>query len=119
MGRPAKTSVRSAAVKASATACLNSVSEVAAIGKGSTVRNVSVVVVDDRSVVPVKSPVMPAPTEAAEVPDSKAQAERQVWTVKPDSWIRIPPRPGKYRISVDQPRIVRGHVHHVRIGRLD
>src|SRR5208283_6143090 len=106
-------------MKALATACHSPVSEVAAIDKGSAVRDVGVVVVHDRPVVPIKSPVRPAPTKAAKEPDSKAHTEGQVWTVKPNSWVGVPPWPGKYRVSVDQPRIVCRHIDHFWIGRLD
>ncbi len=80
-------------------------------------RDVGVAVVDDRPVVPVRSPVMPAPAKAAEEPDSKAHAERQVWTAKPNSWIRVPSRPSNYGTSVHQPRIVCGYIDHFWIGR--
>lgn len=33
--------------------------------------------------------------------------------------MRVPPRPGPYGISVNQPRIVRGHVNDSRVSRLN
>src|SRR6202051_751820 len=92
--------------------------EVVAISESSAVRDVGVVVVDDSMVLPVRSPVMPAPAKAAEESDSKANTERQVWTAIPNSWIRIPSRPGNYVTSVHHPRIVCRHIDHFRIGRL-
>ena len=46
------------------------------IDENSAAGNVGVVVVRDMAVIPVRSPVVPAPPEAAEEADAKAQAER-------------------------------------------
>src|ERR1700719_202346 len=70
-------------------------------------------------VMPVESPMTPAPPKAAEPTDSEAESERQVRTAEPDPRIRIPSRPRDDRISVDQPRIIRGNVNDRWISRLN
>src|ERR1700730_14178998 len=77
----------------------------------STARNVGVVVVNYRSVIPVGPPVMPPPAVATEVPESKAYAKRNSRSVKVESGVWIPARPDCYRRPIDQPGIVLRHVH--------
>lgn len=50
--------------------------EVIAINESAAVRDVGIVVVNDCMVVPVGSPVMPAPAIATEEPNSEANTER-------------------------------------------
>jgi len=54
--------------------------EVVAIDEDSAVRYVGVVVVDDVSVMPVKSPVVPSPTKPAKKQRLEAQAKNYAWT---------------------------------------
>src|ERR1700730_2233732 len=93
--------------------------EVVPIDDRSTVGDIGVVVVDHPVAMPVRSPVTPAPAKASEETDSKSNAEGDRGAAKKDSGYRIPARISDDRCAVDQPRIVRRHVNHFRIGRLD
>src|SRR3984893_4641316 len=84
-----------------------------------TVRNISVVVVNHRSVIPVGPPVVPPPSVATEVPESKAYAKCNSRAVKVESRVGIPDRPDCYRRPVDQPGIVLRHVDNIRVCRLN
>jgi hypothetical protein len=68
-------------------------SEVVAIDERSAMGNVGVVVIDDGAVMPVGSPVMPSPAEAAEEADSKTYTERNRRAANEDSGNRIPSGP--------------------------
>src|ERR1700730_7418965 len=72
-----------------------------------TVRNISVVVVNHRSVIPVGPPVVPPPSVATEVPESKAYAKCNSRAVKVESRVGIPARPDCYRRHVDNIRLCR------------
>src|SRR5580700_2558034 len=93
--------------------------EVIAINNRSTVRNVSVVVVDYPVAMPVPSPVIPAPPKSPEETDSKSSAEEESGAAIKDSRHGIPTWIGNDGISVHEPRIVRRDVHHIRIDRLN
>src|SRR5271157_1360781 len=71
------------------------------------------------SVMPIESPMTPAPSVSAVEADSEADSEREVRAAKPDSGIRVPSRPRSYRASVNQPRIIGGDVNGIRVGRLN
>ncbi len=60
---------------------------------------------------------MPSPAEAEERPEREANAERNARAA--ESPPRIEPGPQAYRISVHIRRVVSGHIHHIRISRLD
>src|SRR6267154_3489578 len=97
-----------------------SISKVVAIDDGPAIRNVGVVVVDNPTfVVPIVSPMVPAPAEAAKVADSKAQPKTYPWTIQEKSRIRIPTGEDRQRRAVDQPGIVLRHVNQVCLGRLN
>src|ERR1700728_1240090 len=66
---------------------------------------------------PADTPSMPSPAEAEERRDREAKAERNVRAAK--SPPRIETRPQAYGISVHIRRVVSGHIHHIRISRLD
>jgi len=66
---------------------------------------------------PADTPSMPSPAEAEEWRDREAKAERNVRAAQ--SPPRREPRPEAYGISVHIRRVVRGHIHHIRISRLD
>ena len=68
---------------------------------------------------PADAPSMPSPAEAQERPEWKANAERNVRSAESNSPPRIEPRPQAHRISVHIRRVVLGHIHYIRIGRLD
>jgi hypothetical protein len=74
--------VESAATKIAGMIEVASISKVVAIDDRSTIRNVGVVVVDNPAfVVPIVSPMVPAPTESPKVADSKAQSKTDSWAV--------------------------------------
>jgi hypothetical protein len=77
------------------------------------------VVVNDVSVMPVASPMMPAPSITSEPTNSEAGSEREVRAVKPDSGIRVPPRPLRDGISVNHPWIISGDVNVIGASRLN
>jgi len=93
--------------------------EVVAIDDRSTVRDVGVVVVDHSVAVPVASPVMPAPSKSSEVTNSKSNSEGDRGPSKKDSRHGIPAWIWNDRVAVDEPRIIRRHVDHFRIGRFN
>src|SRR5580692_11101591 len=66
---------------------------------------------------PADTPSTPSPAEAEKRRDREAKAERNARAAK--SPPRIEPRPQAYGISVHIRRVVRGHIHHIRISRLD
>src|SRR6516162_7122019 len=90
-----------------------------AVVKGRAMRVVPVVVIDDVAVVPVKSPVRPAPTKTPEKSDSEPSSKRKIRPAIPDARIRIPSRPRHDRWPVHYPRIVRRHVDDIRRRGLD
>jgi hypothetical protein len=68
--------------------------EIVAIDDGCAVGDVGIVIVDYAMVVPVGSPVVPSPAEAAEEADAEAQAEGNAGSGDLQSWIGVPTRPG-------------------------
>ena len=77
------------------------------------------VVIDCVMVVPIESPMVPAPPKTSKETDPEADSERKVWAAIPNSGIRIPSRPGHDGASVNHPGVVRGNVNDLRIGRLN
>ncbi len=68
---------------------------------------------------PADAPSVPSPAEAEERPEWEANAERNVRSAESNSPPRIEPRPQAYGISVHIRRVVGGHIHHIRVSRLD
>src|ERR1700733_1311013 len=66
---------------------------------------------------PADTPSMPSPAEAEERRDREAKAERNTRAAKSPPGIE--PRPQADRVSVHIGRVVSGHIHHIRISRLD
>src|SRR5712692_11687766 len=85
----------------------------------SAVGYVSVVVINDIVVMPVRSPVVPSPTKPAEITNSKAQPKRNSRAAKVQSWIRIPTWPNPDGLSVHEPRVILRNVNNLRVGRFD
>src|SRR5580698_1197339 len=112
----ARTVVNSAAPGISSAACPSAV-VTAPVIKGSAPRVVPAMVINRVSAMPVESPVSPAPSKAAKPPNAKSDAEGKVRAAKPDSGIRVPPRPGYDGISINQPGIVGGNINHVGLCR--
>src|SRR5271154_1697452 len=88
-----------------------------AVVKRRAPRVVPVVVINGVVVVPIESPVAPAPAEAAEESDAEAVSVERVNSVVPNSGIRVPSRPGNNGAAVDNPGIIRRDVHDLRVGR--
>jgi hypothetical protein len=78
-----------------------------------------VVVNNPPAVVPVVSPVVPSPPEAAEESDAEPQSEGDSRAIQKQSWIRIPAGKDCERSTVYQPRIVLGYVDLVGHSRLN
>ena len=93
--------------------------EVVAIDEDSAVGDVGVVVVNDSVVMPIISPVVPAPAIAAKEADAKAQAKRNSRPSKVQPWIPIPAWPDPDWLSIHEPGVIFRHVNNLRIGRLD
>src|SRR6266436_3188427 len=94
-----------------------SVTEVVVIDESGTVRDVPVMVVRHIVSVPIGSPVMPAPAEAAEYTDSNTQAERNSRAIDIEAGNSIPPRVVPEGRPIDIPRIVFRYVNNFRIRR--
>src|SRR5260370_14572483 len=71
-----------------------------------TSRDVGAVVVNYRSAFPVGPPVVPPPSVATEVPESKACAKCDSRAVELEPRVWIPAGPDCYLRSTGQPRIV-------------
>src|SRR6266403_2934763 len=80
---------------------------------------VPVVVMNYDSVMPVRSPMMPAPPISSVKADSEADSVRRVQPAIPASGILVPSRPRLYAISINQPWIIFRDVDDVGAGRLD
>src|SRR5882762_4098801 len=94
-----------------------SVTEVVVIDESRTVRDVPVMVVHHIVSVPIGSPVMPAPADAAEYTDSNTQAEHNPRAIDIETGNPIPPGVVLEGRPIDIPRIVFGHVNNFRIRR--
>src|SRR5947208_4775406 len=90
-----------------------------AIHEGSAVGDEDVVVEDDGVAMPVASPVVPPPAEAAKEPDVEAHAERDARSGDEEPRIPVPSRPGDDGSSVHHPRIVLRYVDDLRTRRFD
>src|SRR5208283_1215950 len=93
--------------------------EVVPVIKRAALGVVPVVVIHYDSVMPIESPLRPAPSIAPEEADSESRSEREVRAAKPDSGIGVPSRPRHYGTSVNRPRIIRGDVNDIGASRLN
>src|SRR6266850_2475532 len=98
---------------------VEAVIKIVTIDDRSAVRDVGVVVVDHSVAMPVASPVMPAPAVPSEKSDSEADSKSNPYSAQKDPRHGIPTRVCNDRVAVHEPRIVRGHIDHVRIGWFD
>src|ERR1700675_2344902 len=89
------------------------------ISEDSAVRNVSVMVINDIVVMPVRPPMVPAPAEPAKIADSKAEPKRDSRAVEEQSWIRIPTWPNPDGLSKTNPGIILRHINNLRVGGFD
>src|SRR5467141_3054479 len=78
-----------------------------------------VVVISYGPVMPVRSPMTPAPPVSSVEADSEADSVRRVQPAIPDSGILVPSRPRLYATSVNQPWIIFGDVNDFGASRLD
>src|SRR5207245_7292919 len=106
-------------MKSGSAAKSTSMIHVVAVDKDSAVGDVGVVVKNDSVVMPVISPVMPAPAEPAKESHSKAKAERDSRSCKEQHRIRILPRPDADGLSIDETGIILRHVNKLRVRKLD
>src|ERR1700679_2653335 len=93
--------------------------EAAATAELPAMRKVGVTTVSQAVAVPVGSPVVPTPAEATEQADADSQAELDPRSVKEESRVIDPARIEREGIPVDDPGIVFGHVHDLRVGGLN
>ena len=70
-------------------------------------------------VMPITSPTVPTPSKTSEEANPEACAERKEWPAEPDTWIRIPSRPGIQRRPVNRPRIVRRNINDIGVARFN
>src|SRR5882724_8723817 len=80
---------------------------------------VGVVVVDDIVMMPIISPVVPAPAKTAEEADSKAETKRNTRSGKVQSGIPIPAGPDPDGLSIREPGIIFRNVNDLRVRGLD
>src|SRR5258707_11402536 len=71
------------------------------------------------SAVPVISPVAPAPPKSSEKADTKSNTKAKADAAPINPGLGIPAGVSDDRRAIDQPGIIGGHVHHVRIGRFN
>src|SRR5271166_5870485 len=79
---------------------------------------VPVVVIVHVSVMPIASPMTPAPSPTSKPTDCEADSEPEGWAVIPNSGIRVPIRPRLDWVSVNHPRVVGWNVNHLGVSRL-
>lgn len=111
--------VKSAAVAANSGALPSSSVVIVPVVERGASGVVPVVVMNYVSVVPIGSPMIPPPSIATEETDSKTDAEREVGAAIPDSRIGVPSGPRHNRISINQPRIIRGNIDDFWVRRLN
>src|SRR5580765_6667054 len=89
------------------------------ISENSAVSHEGVVVEGDVAVIPVRSPVVPAPAKATEETDAKPEAKVNSRAGEVESGIRIPTGPDVDGLSIYQPRIILRHVNDLRVRWFD
>src|SRR5208282_451167 len=103
--------------------CFASVNSAAVVGvpviKRPARRVVPGVVISCVMVMPIESPMTPAPSKTSIPSDSEADSPREVRPAKPDSGIWVPPRPRHYRTAVHHPRVICWDVNDVGAGRFN
>src|SRR5258708_40341437 len=124
MGR-SKSMLRRAAVKffsMESSAAIESASsgiEVFAVREDSAVRYEPMMVEKDIVVMPIRSPVVPAPAKSTKVADSKTDAPHEAWAIQVQPRVPVPLWPDADRRSINEPGIVLRNINHFWIGRLD
>src|SRR5260370_39603899 len=85
----------------------------------SAMGEVRVIAVNQAMPVPIRSPVVPPPAEAAEETDTNSNTEADPRPVEEEARNANPIRIERERITVDDPRIVLRHIHDLRICRFN
>lgn len=93
--------------------------EVIAINENSAVGHVTVVVEKDAVMVPIRSPMVPAPAKATKKANAEAETKSDSGTRKVQTGIPVPAWPHRNRSAIHKPRIVLRHVDHLGVGRFD
>src|ERR1700685_3897059 len=70
-------------------------------------------------VMPIVSPVVPAPTVPTKKADSKAEANCNSRTIKEEPRIPIPVWPDPDGLSIHEPRVILRNVNNLRVGGFD
>src|SRR6266403_1422845 len=115
----APVAAKSAMVAAKFAARFSTSVVVVPVVKRAAPRVVPVVVISYGPVMPVRSPMTPAPPISAVEADSEADSVRRVQPAIPDSGIFVPSRPRLYGTSVNHPWIIFGDVDDFGVSRLD
>src|ERR1700746_118252 len=102
-------------ITAGAVASIESV----AVIKRPALRVIALVVVRRVVVMPIASPVVPAPPVSSKEPETEASSEEEHRAVVPNAWIGIPAWPSNNRASIDGPGIVGRNVDDFGADRLD
>src|SRR6202051_4826859 len=110
---------RAAAVRSGSAMKSTGAIEVAAIDENSAMGGIGAVIEHDPVVMPIVSPVSPAPAEPAKKTNSEAEAKLNSRNPKIKSWIGIPARPDADGRAIDEPRIIFRYVNSVRFRGLD
>ena len=93
--------VAEALMPSNAAAVKTAVIETIAVDDCPAMRDIRVVVIlYSPAVVPIESPIVPTPAEAAKEADPEAQSKTDAGTIPKKSWIRIPAREDGQGISV-------------------
>src|SRR5271169_1504392 len=93
--------------------------EIVAIDENSAVGDVGAVVEHDPVVVPIVSPVSPAPAKPAEKANSKAKIPCEPWPREVQPGIPIPAGPDPDGLSIHEPGVVFGNVNNFRVSWFD
>src|SRR5258708_8875721 len=100
-------------------ACVSASVVVVSVIKRMARRVIPIAIVKYDSVIPIGSPMMPAPAITSVKADSGADSVRRVQAAIPDSWILVPSRPLRDGTSVNYPPIIFGDVNYLGTSRLN
>src|SRR6266849_10561856 len=96
-----------------------SASKAVVIAELSAMGEVRVIAVNQATPVPIRSPVVPPPAEAAEETDTNSNTEPDPRPVEEEARNPNPTWVELERTTVDDPRIVLRHIHDLRICRIN
>src|SRR5579872_6882399 len=81
--------------------------------------DVGVMVINHGSMSPIRSPMMPAPTESAKIPNIKSEPEPETRPHQKKPWIGIPAWQLRNNSAIDQPRIILWDINHLGLRRFN